>query len=93
MMSRPYLDGGRFAGIAVYPGERRGMFASLGLKSGDVIVKIDGRTLSATDAAAPFQGLATDASLLLTIDRGGQMVMLKIANGAPVPVTANRPRT
>lgn len=63
MMSRPYLEGGRFTGIAVYPGERREMFASPGLKSGDVIVRIDGHELSAADTAAPFHGRAADASM------------------------------
>lgn len=93
MMPRPFLKGSQFAGVQVYPGERGEMFSSLGLKAGDVIVKIDGRTLSATDAAAPFQGLAADASMMLTIDRGGKAVTLKIVNGAPVPVAGNRPVT
>lgn len=68
------------------------MFATLGLKAGDVIVEIDGHEISAADAAAPFQGLAADASMTLTIERSGQMVTLNIANGTAV-TTAKQPVT
>lgn len=86
-------DHGFLPSVEQPAGEQREMFASLGLKAGDVIVEIDGRTRSPTDTATPFQGLATDASLLPTLDRGGQRITLNIVNGAPVPLTVNRPLT
>jgi type II secretory pathway component PulC len=81
MMPRPHITGGQFQGVAVFPGERGEDFAGLGLKPGDVITAIDGRPLSASDAAAPFLGVAASATLTLTINRRGQTRTIKLANG------------
>jgi general secretion pathway protein C len=89
MMPRPRITGGEFQGVEVYPGERGEDFAGLGLKPGDVVTAIDGRPLSASDAAAPFQGIAESATLTLTINRRGQTRTIKLANGKLVaPPTA-----
>jgi len=90
MMPRPRITRGQFRGVEVYPGERGEAFAGLGLLPGDVITAIDGRSLSASDATAPFQGIAESATLTLTINRRGQTRTIKLANGklvAPPPST------
>jgi general secretion pathway protein C len=81
MMPRPHIKGGKFQGVEVFPGERGEDFAGLGLKPGDVVTAIDGRPLSASDAAAPFLGIAESATLTLTINRRGQTRTIKLANG------------
>lgn len=90
MMPRPRIKDGQFRGVEVYPGERDEAFAGLGLIPGDLITAIDGRPLSASDAAAPFQGMAESATLTLTISRRGQTRTIKLANGklvVPPPST------
>ncbi|MDP2323260.1 MAG: type II secretion system protein N [Gammaproteobacteria bacterium] len=89
MMPRPHITGGQFQGVEVFPGERGEDFAGLGLKPGDVITAIDGRPLSASDAAAPFLGIAESATLTLTINRRGQSRTIQLTNGKLVaPPTA-----
>ncbi len=81
MMPRPRITGGTFRGVEVFPGERGQEFAGLGLQPGDLVTAIDGRPLAASDAAAPFQGIAESANLTLTINRRGQIRTITLANG------------
>lgn len=66
-------------GIVVAPGANAADFARSGLQSGDVIVSVNGATISAAqDLAQLQQSLAPGASLSLVVERGGQRVPLTI---------------
>ena len=69
----PYIVNGEPAGYRVYPGRDRQKFAALGLRSGDVIMDIDGQSLTdPTQAMQIFQSLGTADEVTVTVERGGQ---------------------
>jgi general secretion pathway protein C len=93
MMSRPHLQRGEFRGVEVYPGEQATQFSNLGLKPGDVVTAIDGRPLTSSNAAAPFEGVAASTSLTLTLERQGKARTLRIVNGQPVAPQMVKPQS
>ncbi|MFC4307737.1 PDZ domain-containing protein [Steroidobacter flavus] len=81
----PVFDGDILRGYEVYPGKNRGLFAQLGLQSGDVIVAIDG--MAVTDAEQTLQMLReldTGVVLTVTVERRQQQQMLTLDGGAVV---------
>ena len=73
---QPFRSGGKIAGFQVTPGAERGLFAAVGLKSGDVILSVNGKDLSDINdftKGMRFMNSLSDAkSLDLTIRRRGQ---------------------
>lgn len=75
----PRTGASGMTGIVVAPGANAADFARTGLQSGDVIVSVNGATISAAqDLAQLQQSLAPGASLSLVVERGGQRVPLTI---------------
>jgi general secretion pathway protein C len=69
----PYMVNGEQAGYRVYPGRDRQQFAALGLRPGDLIMDIDGQSLSdPTQAMQIFQSLGTAEQVTVTVERNGQ---------------------
>ena len=61
------------------PGSNAADFARTGLQSGDVIVSVNGATISAAqDLAQLQQSLTPGASLSLIVERGGQRVPITL---------------
>ncbi len=73
----PYYDGELFAGLQIFPGRQAGLFAQLGLKSGDVIVAID---------AVPLADQATAAELLQSLTEGAVLTVTVLRTTARTDV-------
>ena len=73
----PYFVGGKQQGYRVYPGRDRKMFASLGLRPGDLIKDIDGAALTDPQQAMKiFENLGTADQVSVTVERNGQPQVL-----------------
>jgi general secretion pathway protein C len=69
----PYFVNGQQQGYRVYPGRNRQQFAALGLRPGDLIMDIDGQSLSdPTQAMKIFQTLDSADQVSVTVERNGQ---------------------
>lgn len=69
----PYFVDGQQQGYRVYPGRDRQLFASLGLRPGDLIKDIDGQALNdPTQAMKIFQSLGNADQVSVTVERNGQ---------------------
>ena len=76
----PYFVNGQQQGYRVYPGRDRRQFAALGLRPGDLIMDIDGQSLTdPTQAMEIFQSLGTASQVSVTVERDGQpeVIVLK----------------
>ena len=73
----PYFVGGKQQGYRVYPGRDRKLFASLGLRPGDLIKDIDGAALTDPQQAMKiFENLGTADQVSVTVERNGQPQVL-----------------
>lgn len=73
----PYLVNGEQTGYRVYPGRNRAQFAALGLRPGDLIMDIDGQSLTdPTQAMQIFQSLGDSEEVTVTVERNGQQETL-----------------
>ena len=64
-------------GYRVYPGRDRKLFASLGLRPGDLIKDIDGAALTNPQQATQiFQNLGNAEQVSVTVERNGQPQVL-----------------
>lgn len=71
----PRSSGGRVTGVMVSPGTDSASFAAAGLRSGDVIVAVNGARISSqTDLAQLQSSLAPGARLSLSVERGASIV-------------------
>lgn len=70
---QPVNTGGGLAGYRIYPGRDRSVFASAGLRPGDVVTAVNGVALNdPTRSLQLLSDLSQSAQVNLTIDRGGQ---------------------
>ena len=84
---------GRLRGFRIYPGTDARAFASLGLRSGDLVTAIDGTPLDDPQRGQMiFDTLQTSPQALVTVDRGGQTLNLTL-NIAKVTAEATRDLT
>ena len=75
----PRNQGGRVTGIVVAPAGDSGLFEAAGLRSGDVIVSVNGRRITgAADAAALARQLRPGARISLEVERGAATVPIAI---------------
>jgi len=73
----PYYVSGQMQGYRVYPGRDRKLFASLGLRPGDLIKDIDGAALTNPQQATQiFQNLGNAEQVSVTVERNGQPQVL-----------------
>ena len=73
----PYYVSGQMQGYRVYPGRDRKLFASLGLRPGDLIKDIDGAALTNPQQATQiFQNLGNAEQVTVTVERNGQPEVL-----------------
>ena len=73
----PYYVSGQMQGYRVYPGRDRKLFASLGLRPGDLIKDIDGAALTNPQQATQiFQNLGNAEQVSVTVERNGQPEVL-----------------
>jgi type II secretory pathway component PulC len=71
--SMPFYEHEAIAGVQVFPGQKSGVFAQLGLKSGDVITSLDAVPVADSQVAFEQLRMLTDgAALTATIRRGGK---------------------
>lgn len=71
----PRASASGISGIIVSPGANAAAFARTGLRSGDVIVSVNGVSItSAEDLAQLRQSLSTPGSLSLRVERGGSII-------------------
>ncbi|KTT73621.1 type II secretion system protein N [Sphingomonas endophytica] len=74
----PRIEGGKISGLTVR-GQGGNAFRAAGLRDGDVITSVAGRTIaSASDLDQLTRGRAAGGSLSLTVERGGQPLPLTI---------------
>lgn len=79
--SQSYQENGTFQGYRISPAGDSAHFLQLGLQSGDVIKDINGISLSQENLpASALAPLAVSASLILTIDRNGELVTVYLDN-------------
>jgi general secretion pathway protein C len=70
---RPYYSGGRPQGISITRIRRNSIFSKLGLRSGDVIMGVNGQRIQSVDDAMKFyQNLTDGDALALQIKRRGR---------------------
>lgn len=75
----PYSDGNGFAGFRLFPGNKPGLFAQLGLRPGDVLKEVNGVVLdSPVRGAEAMQMLRDSKQVALRIERGGQDISLAV---------------
>lgn len=75
----PFSDANGFAGFRLFPGNKPGLFAQLGLQPGDVVKEVNGVVLdSPMRGAEAMQQLRESSQLALRIDRGGQEINLAV---------------
>jgi len=68
----PYFVDGQQQGYRVYPGRDRRSFAALGLRAGDLVLDIDGQSLSdPSQAMEIFQSLGNAQQVTVTVERNG----------------------
>ena len=73
----PYERGGRVAGIKIYGVRRRSVFGRLGLRNGDILNKLAGVTITATDhVAEAFQKCKGLTNIVAEITRRGRRLTL-----------------
>ena len=77
MSVAPYYVSGQMQCYRVYPGRDRKLFASLGLRPGDLIKDIDGAALTNPQQATQiFQNLGNAEQVSVTVERNGQPQVL-----------------
>lgn len=75
----PYNDGNGFAGFRLFPGNKPGLFARLGLRPGDLLKEVNGVVLdSPMRGAEAMQLLGESSQVALRIERGGQEINLAV---------------
>lgn len=75
----PRASGAGISGISVAPGSNSADFARTGFQAGDVIVSVNGATISAAQDLAQLQNsLAPGASLAIVVERGDRRVPMTI---------------
>jgi general secretion pathway protein C len=75
----PFSDANGFAGFRLFPGNKPGLFAQLGLQPGDLIKEVNGVVLdSPVRGAEAMQQLRESGQLALRIERGGQEINLAV---------------
>jgi hypothetical protein len=68
--SMPFYDGDVLVGVQVFAGQKAGTFQQLGLRSGDIIVALDGAPVAdANDALSILRTLADGISMAATVRR------------------------
>jgi general secretion pathway protein C len=73
----PRSEKGVVTGFQVAPKGSSDAFAASGLQQGDIVTQINGTAIrSAEGAVAAINGLAPDARVSFTVDRGGKTVVL-----------------
>jgi type II secretion system protein C len=78
----PVYEGEVLKGYQVYPGPRSDLFARLGLRSGDVILALEGVPFAdPQQAIAALEQLTLGRSLLATLERGGQVEQVTLEGG------------
>jgi general secretion pathway protein C len=88
---QPEYAKGQFRGIRLDPGERTAAFQSMGLKAGDILIAVDGLTVTSPASGEDFLGaLDAGASVSVAIEREGALVYLTIdlakSVSPPMPV-------
>ncbi len=76
----PVFSGGHQIGYRVYPGSDAQAFHSLGLKSGDLVLQING---------TPLNDPAQDQQILNTLDSSGEATVTVLRNGQQRNLTLN----
>lgn len=72
---KPRMQGDKVTGIVVAPGSNAALFNAAGLRSGDVVVAVNGAKItSLIDVQQLQSSIAPGARLVLMVERGGQAV-------------------
>lgn len=75
----PFSDASGFAGFRLYPGNKPGLFAQLGLRPGDLVKEVNGVVLdNPMRATELMQGLADTGQIALRLERAGQEINLTV---------------
>ena len=75
----PFNDGNGFAGFRLFPGNKPGLFAQLGLRPGDLLKEVNGIVLDSPVRGAEAMQLLRDSNqVALRIERGGQDINLAV---------------
>lgn len=75
----PHNEEGRLQGFRIRPGSDAALFNSLGLEAGDLVVAVDGTSVSDTTAMMQLHGqLATATSLDVEILRDGERLLFSL---------------
>jgi hypothetical protein len=75
----PYFVNGEIRGYRVYPGSDRSVFASLGLRPGDLVTEIDGQPLSQPEIASElFEKAISGQPAQFSVLRGDELKIIEI---------------
>jgi general secretion pathway protein C len=87
---QPFMPNGELKGYRVYPGRDRRKFAALGFRPGDLVTEINGQKLDNLQSGVEvFREIASMTQLNLTIERGGQPVVISIDTDQVNSATGN----
>jgi type II secretion system protein C len=79
----PVYDGTQITGFSVYPGARAGQFERWGLKSGDVLISLNGQPLTSSEhMEALLDQVAQGVSLTGEVRRGGELIAVTLDGSA-----------
>jgi general secretion pathway protein C len=82
----PRLDGGRVSGLVVRPMGSGAAFRAAGLREGDIVTALGGRSVSGPgDLDRLASDFAQGGSLSITVERGDQTLPLSLQIAAPRP--------
>lgn len=89
----PVYDGETLTGYQVYPGQKVGVFAQLGLQPGDVITSINDAPLSEpTQAVEQLRQIASGVAVVATVLRRGAIERITL-DGAVIVADQDRTRS
>ena len=71
----PAFTAGRLIGFRAHWVKEGSLLANLGLKSGDVLMKVNGISLDSRDAMSLFQQLQTTRRFAVELERNGQRLV------------------
>jgi general secretion pathway protein C len=79
VQAQPVMEGGSIKGYRVSPGKERAMFSGTGLRSGDVVTRVNGIPVGDTaQLATLYEKFKTAERFDLVVERGGQETSLTI---------------
>ena len=72
---------GSMQGYRIFPRGSRGLFDSLGLVSGDLVVAVNGVPINGDNLPQAQQLMSAGGDMMLTVNRGGEQIEIPVGSG------------